>query len=356
MHAPLLSEATQNQPTHEAEQLAKMIARELNASTDADERLAGDVQLLVEILSKVLLDQMPLSAMKATLEVIRLAKSRRASADGNESELEGYISALSTEDSRAVLRALCIQFDLANLAEDRQRIRVLLERESKSWPAPRAESIGEAIGRLKQAGFSPEQTQQMLDGLEIEMVFTAHPTEAKRQSIRSKLRRLRESLSKLDAAHPRERADLHRRMHAELTSWWQTDFVRPRRPTVIEEVKRGLGFTTTLWNVVPEICRDLRQALAENYPSHEFRLPTLVRFGSWMGGDRDGNPFVTSDVTAEALMQLRRNALQNQLQQCTRMISLMSESDQKAVCRPAESHTGGVSAKNAGRNLRSQTG
>lgn len=331
MHPPLLSQSTKDQLTPEAEQLSTMIARELNASTDADIRLAGDVQRLVEILSKVLLDQMSLSAMKATLEVIRLAKARRASASANESELEGYIRALSTKDSRAVLRALCIQFDLANLAEDQQRIRVLLERESKSWPAPRAESIGEAIGRLKQAGFSPQQIQQLLNALEIEMVFTAHPTEAKRQSIRGKLRRLRQSLSKLDGAHPRERADLHRRMHAELTSWWQTDFVRPRRPTVIEEVKRGLGFTATLWNVVPEICRDLRQALAENFPNHEFQMPTLVRFGSWMGGDRDGNPFVTSDVTAEALMQLRRNAMQNHLQQCTRMISLMSESDQKAA-------------------------
>ena len=228
-----------------------------------------------------------------------------------------------------MLRALCIQFDLANLAEDRHRIRVLLERESQRWPAPRAESIGDALGRLKEAGFSAERVQGLLDGLEVELVFTAHPTEAKRRSIRSKLRRMREYLSQLDCAQPRERDYLLRRMHAELTSWWQTEFVRPRRPTVSEEVQRGLSFTTTLWQVVPGIYQDLRQALASTFPGHQFRMPQLVRFGSWMGGDRDGNPFVTSEVTGQALQQLRRRALEGHLQQCVRLLKLTSESDQR---------------------------
>jgi phosphoenolpyruvate carboxylase len=309
--------------------LARLIADELSPAPSGDDRLASDIRLLGEMLSGVLEEQMSLPAFHATIDVLRKAKARRSSANGDESALENYVRGLDLNDARSVLRALCIQFDLANLAEDRHRIRVLLERESQRWPAPRAESIGDALGRLKNAHFSPDQVQQLLDGLEVEMVFTAHPTEAKRRSIRSKLRRLREYLSQLDRALPRERDYLHRRMHAELTSWWQTEFVRPRRPTVSEEVQRGLSFTTTLWQVVPGIYQDLRQALANTFPGHDFRMPQLLRFGSWMGGDRDGNPFVTSEVSAQALLQLRRNAIALHLQQCAKLLKSMSESDQR---------------------------
>jgi phosphoenolpyruvate carboxylase len=307
-----------------------LLVDELSSASGSDPRLIGDVRLLSETLSNVLQKLMSPDAFHATIEVLRLAKRRRSAASVDESPLENYIRGLDAQDARTVLRALCIQFDLANLAEDRHRIRVLLERETQRWPAPRTESIGDALARLKAAGFTAEQVQAFLDGLEIELVFTAHPTEAKRRSIRSKLRRLRECLSQLDRATPREREHLRRRMDAELTSWWQTDFVRPRRPTVLEEVQRGLSFTTTLWQVVPGIYRDLSHALASSYPGEKFRRPNLLRFGSWMGGDRDGNPFVISDVTAEALVQLRRNAIRNHLDSCARLLKSMSESDEKA--------------------------
>ena len=319
----------------DTKQAGHALAVELSSAPGGDPRLAADVRLLSELLSNVLHKQVSPQAFDATIEVLRHSKRRRASGSVDESFLENFVHGLDAPDARTILRALCIQFDLANLAEDRHRIRVLLERESQRWPAPRTESIGAALNQLKEAGFTADQVQQLLDGLEVEMVFTAHPTEAKRRSIRSKLRRLREYLAQLDRATPRQRDHLRRQMDAELTSWWQTEFIRPRRPTVLEEVQRGLSFTTTLWQVVPEIYQDLRQALAASFPpssqGSEFRLPNLLRFGSWMGGDRDGNPFVISDVTAEALLQLRRNALKKHIDSCVRLLKSMSESDQKTV-------------------------
>jgi phosphoenolpyruvate carboxylase len=313
----------------------RALADELSSAPGGDPRLAGDVRLLSELLSDVLHKQISPQAFEATIQVLRHSKRRRASGSVDESLLEKFVQGLDVPDARTVLRALCIQFDLANLAEDRHRIRVLLERESQRWPAPRTESIGAALNQLKEAGFTAQQVQGLLDGLEVEMVFTAHPTEAKRRSIRSKLRRLREYLAQLDRATPRQRDHLRRRMDAELTSWWQTEFIRPRRPTVLEEVQRGLSFTTTLWQVVPEIYQDLRQALAASFTGTDFRLPNLLRFGSWMGGDRDGNPFVISEVTAEALLQLRRNALKKHIDSCVRLLRSMSESDQKTAVDPA---------------------
>jgi phosphoenolpyruvate carboxylase len=306
------------------------LATLINPAPGDDDRLVRDNRLLGDTLSHVLKEQMTPPAFGAVFDVLKTAKSRRALASGDESALENFVHSLDLKDARAVLRALCIQFDLANLAEDRHRIRVLLDRERQRWPAPRTESIGDALSKLRAAALSADQVQEVLDGLEIEMVFTAHPTEAKRRSIRSKLRRLREYLSLMDRGQPREQETLRRRIHAELTSWWQTDFIRPRRPTVLEEVQRGLSFTTTLWQVTPGIYQDLLQALATNYPGHAFRVPSLLRFGSWMGGDRDGNPFVTSDVTAQALLELRRNALNLHLRQCKSLMRSMSESSQRA--------------------------
>ena len=313
----------------DAARRSRLIADELVPRAVADERLGRDIRLLSEMFADVLLEQVTPSAFDAIAQVLRLAQSRRASGSVEESPLEQYIRQLPVDDARVVARALCIQFDLSNLSEDRHRIRVLEERESQRWPAPRAESIGDAIARLAKAGFSAEGMQDLLDTLEVEMVFTAHPTEAKRRSIRGKLRRLREYLARLDHALPRERHYLRRRMQAELTSLWQTDFVRPRRPTVLEEVKRGLAFSTSLWEILPRVQEDLREALTANFPGHVFRLPRIVRFASWMGGDRDGNPFVTSEVTARALLWLRQAAVENHLAQCRKLLKILSVSDQR---------------------------
>ena len=166
---------------------------------------------------------------------------------------------------------------------------------------------------LKQAMMDVMLLDQLfLDQLDIEPVFTAHPTEAKRRTLRQSMRNLQQSLVDLSAVDllPREEAEIEERVLGELTSLWQTDSHRPERPTVLEEVERSLFVMQTLWNVVPRLYRELENGLERYYPGTEFHQPRFLHFGSWIGGDRDGNPFVTSDITEQTLGTLRRAALE----------------------------------------------
>jgi len=249
----------------------------------------------------------------ATLErAHELAEQYRQGRQTALGELENLLAALDDDHVRVTVRGLGILLDLANLVEDRQRVRILRERERRAHPAPRSESIREAIARLHAAGRTAGDVQQLVDQLEIELVLTAHPTEAKRRSIRFKLRTIRGLLSQRDDARllPREVADLNRQLRSELTKLWQTDFIRPWRPTVQQEVHRGLSIKAVLWDLLPSIFDDLREALAEFYPEYPFRVGPFLRFASWIGGDRDGHPHVTAAVTEQALGWLRKAAIE----------------------------------------------
>ncbi len=181
-------------------------------------------------------------------------------------------------------------------------------------------------------GFTADDLQGLLDRVNVELVLTAHPTEAKRRSIRSKLRRLRELLQRVDERDllPREAADLDAQIQAELTKLWQTDFIRPWPPTVIQEVQRGLSVMPVLWKVVPDVVRDLRQALAEFFPGYPFRVSPLLRFASWIGGDRDGHPGVTAEVTEQTLIWLRKAAVGQQRETVCDLFGSLSLSARQA--------------------------
>ena len=150
-------------------------------------------------------------------ELRRLAWDRRRSHPAAEATMTRFISSLDPDQLRVVIRAFSIFLDLANLAEDRQRVRVLRQREHTAYPDGRGESPREAILRLKRNGLSASEMQLLLDRLHVELVFTAHPTEAKRRSIRGKLRRLRGLLGDCDTQQlPSERQRTERLIRAEL--------------------------------------------------------------------------------------------------------------------------------------------
>lgn len=292
------------------------------------DQLYRDTRLLEDLLGQVVAEDEGMEAVQLVSEIRQLARDRRANVPGAETILSGKIRGLTEEQVRLVARALSIFFDLANLAEDRQRVRVLRQREQDSHPGPISESIGASIRQLKSAGFCASQVQQALDQLDVELVFTAHPSEAKRRSIRSKLRRMRHCLVELDRADllPRERASVMSRLTADLTVLWQTEFLRPMRPSVLEEVERGLSIMPRLWEVVPDIYQSLRQVLAREYPEFDFTVPRFLRFGSWMGGDRDGHPGVTWDITERTLIWLRDTAIDRHLDWCRRLYDFLSVS------------------------------
>src|SRR5262249_8866542 len=135
-------------------------------------------------------------------------------------------------------------------------------------------------------------------------VFTAHPSEARRRTVLEKLERINASMDRLEREQllPREREQAEAGIREEIEGLWQSDLVRVLRPTVLDEVRQGLSVVDgALFDVVPRLYRALERAIARVYPGFPGRVPALLRFGSWIGGDRDGNPNVTHATTAAAI-------------------------------------------------------
>jgi len=297
-----------------------------------DDLLRRDVRLLGDTLGEVIAELAGPEAFALVEEVRGLSRDRRAGQHDAERKLAARIESLDTPQASCVARAFSIFFDLANIAEDRQRVRVLRDRERSNAARPIGESLAAGIAELRSLGLSAAEVQQALDRLSIELVFTAHPSEAKRRSIRAKLRRMRHALEQLDGGDllPRERGRLREEIHGELGVLWQTEFLRPTRPTVLDEVERGLSIMPRLWEAVPRVYASLRRGLATCYPEATFRVPPFLTFGSWMGGDRDGNPFVTADVTARTLVRLRQAAIDRHLEWCAHLHDLLTISARAA--------------------------
>ena len=295
---------------------------------EKSEKLGPEIHFLGKLLGEVIREQAGLSLYELEEDIRLGARVRREGRPGAESALLSRVHSTTAEQARLVVRAFTVFFDLANLAEDRERIRVLRDRERRRHPEPRSESVEEAVSIMRRADFSPQQAQALIDLLAIELVFTAHPTEAKRRSVRGLVRRIRQALWQMDdeALLPRDRERLITLLRSSLTSLWQTELVRPRRPSVSEEVDVGLSFASTLWEVVPLIYRDLQGALQRSYPGFPFRIPPFLRFGSWIGGDRDGNPNVTAEVTEQTLMKMRKTAAEAHLGQCRKLFDMLTSS------------------------------
>ncbi len=295
--------------------------------------LTDNRTLLEGLLREVIADQTG-SATQALAEQVRaLAAKRREGDTQAHGQLGELLAGMDEKQVRTVARALALWFDLANLAEDRQRVAVLRDRERVQHPAPRKESIGDAIAVLKQAGWSAKQVGELLTRLHVELVLTAHPTEAKRRTVRDNLVRLRTDLLRLQQADllPREEQAIVAQMRGELVGLWQTDLIRPNAPTVLDEVARGLRLLDTLWEVVPRIYLDLQEALSLGYPDEKIELTTFLSYASWIGGDRDGHPHVTAEVTGETLLLLRKSTVSRHLEQCRSLHRTISLSDRHGL-------------------------
>ena len=231
--------------------------------------LVQEVRRLTRDLYTVLQAQVGASNTELVEHVIVLARARRGGDQRANKELDLLIESLDNDQTGVVLRAIGILFDLINMVEDRHRIRVLRDRETRSGDEPRLESIGAAVNSLSKKGLSAAEVQDFLDKLDIEPVFTAHPTEAKRRTLRSSMRDLQRSLEELSKVDllPREEIEINEQIIGELTSIWQTDSHRPERPTVTEEVSRSRFVLSTLWNVVPRLYTELEDALEKFYPT-----------------------------------------------------------------------------------------
>lgn len=275
--------------------------------------LSQNIHLLGDLLGKVI-SELESPRIFETEERIRaLAKARRSGDAIAADHLHGEVSALQNEDARVVAASFASYFDLVNLAEENQRVQLLRQREDASYPEPVPESIGEAFAVLKARGFTREQMSALLEELSIELVLTAHPTEARRRTVLSKTERITQLLSLINqnSLSMREREEAVKSLHAEISALWLTDRTRADKLTVTDEVRTGLYYADAfLWNTIPRVYDDLEKAVEKYYPG--LKVPrTWLKLASWIGGDRDGNPYVTSQVTAETLRLHRGQAVEN---------------------------------------------
>ena len=275
--------------------------------------LSASIHLLGDILGNVIGELESPELFTVEERIRAAAKDRRVGNVGAAKQLEAEVEALDVDSARAVSAAFASYFDLVNLAEENQRTQQLTEREKKLFPNPLDESVGEAIAMLKKEGVTSEQMQSLLNGLSIELVLTAHPTESRRRTIMGKLQRLANMLDDLSNKNlsPRAREKIRAKIHAEIVGLWLTDRHRTARLAATDEVRTGLYYVESVfWDAIPALYNDLDQALALHYP--EVVSPSRwLQLASWMGGDRDGNPYVTHKVTAETLRLHRGLAVES---------------------------------------------
>lgn len=293
--------------------------------------LRSEIRHLGTILGETIRELEGEEAFQIVEELRKLAWDRRTGVEHAEQRMIDRIANLNLEQLFITTRVFTVFLDLLNMVEDRRRVRVLGDRARGVYPQPRNESIRDAILQLRSAGTSADEIQQLIDGLHIELVFTAHPTDAKRRSVRSKLTAIRGLLAVLDRdPYPEERDRAEQEIRVEIAKLWQTDFIRPWRPTVMQEVSRGLSIKPVLWDEIPLLTDEFRRGIIENYGDAVKLKRPFLTFGSWIGGDRDGHPGVTANVTRETVTWLRREALAFHIKTCEKWFHTLSLSVRQA--------------------------
>ena len=290
--------------------------------------LRRDVRFLGNILGEVLVHQGGQQLLDMVEHIREMSKSLRASYDPALSEqLKQTIRSLSPENRHHVIRAFAIYFQLVNIAEQNHRIRRKRDYEREAEGRAQPGSIEWMISELRQNNVSAQEVRDILDTISLELVMTAHPTEATRRIVLDIHQRIASDVMRLDnpALTDREREELREKLVGEVLTLWQTDELRDRKPTVLDEVRNGLFyFDETLFDVLPDIYRELERCLKKYYPEETWEVPTFLKFGSWIGGDRDGNPSVTAEVTWETLKLHRNLALQKYERQLGQLMNHLS--------------------------------
>lgn len=299
--------------------------------------LRRDVRSLGRLLGEVLKEQVGDELYSAVEELRLLLIEHRESNPGPASsegfdpqqrlieKAEQIVRRLSVRQAFEMTKAFAIYFELTNLAETNHRKRRRRAAQTSAEIVTQPGSFLGTLRRMRDVGIDETKARKWLSQIEVILVFTAHPTEVARRTVLFKRQRIAEELEKLDQLPLTEReAEKHEHaILAEITSLWQTDEVRRRRPTVRDEIKMGLDYYPavifdTLPIVYEGLADDFREAYGTSLKARE--LPRLVRFGSWIGGDRDGNPSVTPECTREALEISRRMILDYYVQKIEDLI------------------------------------
>jgi phosphoenolpyruvate carboxylase len=325
---------------HQRERLAELGAETADPAKELP--LRRDVRSLGVLLGRVLVEQSGASLLEIVERLRRLLIQHReppgSDQKNNDEDLmeqaRSLISFLSVDDAYKVTKAFAIYFELTNLAETNHRKRRRRASELHPDHPPLAGSFRGTLARLKAAGFSAQQALAVLGKIEVTPVFTAHPTEVARRTVLGKRRHIAQFLEELDRLPLANSTaeELEKRITAEITALWQTDEVRLSKPTVSDEIRMGLDpYPMTLFDTLPRIYAEMVDSFQQVYgfEVQQRELPCVLSFGSWIGGDRDGNPFVTSDCTLEALQMARGVILDHYLRGVARAIDLLCSSERQ---------------------------
>jgi phosphoenolpyruvate carboxylase len=274
-------------------------------SARARDPLALEVRLLGALLGQVITEQagQPIYDLVERLRLAAIA-FRQDEQPAVRERLEAELDALELDDAEAVITAFSLYFQLVNLAEARARVRTLRRRERAARDGLLDDSVAEAVARLRRAGRSDADLDATFARLRIMPVLTAHPTEARRRTTLVALRRCAALLERLDDTRltPSDDREIRRRLREEITLLWRTSDLRAVTPEPLDEVRTAMAiFDATLFTLMPRLYRTVDAVLDAETGTRPPRVPAFVRFGSWIGGDRDGNPSVTADMTLRTL-------------------------------------------------------
>ena len=284
------------------------------APENRDKQLRARVKLLGNILGKVITSQVGAETFDA-VEKLRKGYIQLQEKDDAElrADLKSFIESRSADELNLIIRAFNLYFSLVNLAEEEHQYHERqgqLKSDGPLWTG----SVLNTVGEFKEQGLDASQVQALLNKLNYIPVFTAHPTESKRRSVMDNLRRIFLDIGKLNEADAYNneyvKESIYQQLESQIQVLWQTDEVRREKPTVEDEIRNGIYyFRKSLFDAVPQVYRYMERALAKHYPDDKIETPNFLTFGSWIGGDRDGNPFVTHKTTVKSLFLQSRSAL-----------------------------------------------
>ncbi|AUN94169.1 phosphoenolpyruvate carboxylase [Pseudazoarcus pumilus] len=272
---------------------------------DKDAPLRDDIRMLGRLLGDTIREQQG----EATFDLIERIRQtsvrfRRDEDHSAKRELEGLLDALSREQTIQVVRGFSYFSHLANIAEDQHHIR-RSRYHLRMRSAPRQGSLARAMDDALERGLAPSDLAGFFDTAMISPVLTAHPTEVQRRSILNAQMRIARQLDDRDRIEltPEEMSLSEEEIRRAVLTLWQTRMLRPVRPSVVDEVSMGLSyFDITFLRQLPKLYATIEEQLSERDPSlANVELPAFMKIGSWIGGDRDGNPFVTADVLRQTL-------------------------------------------------------
>ncbi len=276
-----------------------------------DTPLHRDIRELGAILGRVLIEQEGREFFDLEEQLRSLTKSLRSNfSEEAKEEIERLIQSLDTARAARIVRAFLFYSHLSNTADEIHRIR-RQRAHAITDGTPQRGSMEEAIIELSSNGKDKEFVLDILNSMKVVPVFTAHPTEATRQTVMRKILDISELLLRRETTNltPDELAGLREQLHSEITTLWQTNEIRVNRVSVYDEIRRGLFvFGEILYDTVPMLYSRLNRTIWNAF-REKTESPVILKFGSWIGGDRDGHPFVTPEVTKNALGIYKRHIL-----------------------------------------------